>query len=154
MLTFKQYLFEDENEHPRNWRIVKVHKDDTTFGKTRWDIRDKKGEGDVIDSYDSRAVAKNLLSKWRQGHCEKCRTEKIKEETSLEEAVKLNSKVKIHAPGKDYHDKIGRVGEIRHGLYKGAPKTYTIDYEGKSIQLSKNNIKLHKESIEEANEDI
>jgi len=70
-----------------------------------------------------------------------------KEEFELEEAIKLNSKVKIHAPGKDYHGQIGHVGEIRHGLYKGAPKKYTVDYgDRKSIQLDKQNVKLHKEA--------
>lgn len=67
----------------------------------------------------------------------------------LEEAVKLGSRVKIHAPGKDYHGKIGNVGEVRHGPYKGAPKTYTVDYDdNKSVQLDKKNVKLHTESVE------
>lgn len=68
------------------------------------------------------------------------------EEVELDEAIKINSKVKMHAPGKDYHDQVGYVGEIRHGAYKGAPKTYTVDYgDRKSVQLDKNSIKLHKE---------
>jgi hypothetical protein len=71
----------------------------------------------------------------------------IREDVDLEEAIKLGTKVKMHAPGKDYHDSVGSVGEIRHGAYKGAPKTYTVDYgSGKSVQLSKQNVKLHKES--------
>jgi hypothetical protein len=65
------------------------------------------------------------------------------------EAVKIGSKVKIHAPGKDYHEKVGHVGEIRHGAYAGAPKTYTVDYDGRSIQLPKKNVKLHSESVTE-----
>ena len=78
---------------------------------------------------------------------EKKETEQVKED--LEEAIKLNSKVKIHAPGKDYHDQVGHVGEIRHGAYKGAPKTYTVDYgNNKSVQLDKKNVKLHKEEVE------
>ena len=72
----------------------------------------------------------------------------IKEESELEEAVNLGSKVTIHAPGKSYHGKTGHVGEIRYGAYKGAPKTYTIDHENGSIQLDKKNIKLHKEESE------
>ena len=68
------------------------------------------------------------------------------EEVELDETVKLGSKVKIHAPGKDYHDQIGHVGEIRHGAYKSAPKTYTVDYaDNKSVQLDKKNIKIHSE---------
>jgi len=67
---------------------------------------------------------------------------KRNEEFDLEEAIKLGSKVKMHSPGKDYHEQEGHVGEIRHGLYKGAPKKYTIDYgNGKSVQLGKSNIK-------------
>ena len=75
-------------------------------------------------------------------------------EDELDEAVKLNSKVTIHAPGKDYHGKVGHVGEIRHGAFKGAPKTYTVDYDhneesgrSKSVQLDKKNIKLVKEDV-------
>lgn len=71
----------------------------------------------------------------------------------IEEAVKLGSQVKMHAPGKDYHDQVGHVGEIRHGAYKGAPKTYTVDYgDRKSVQLDKKNIKLHKEEAEQIDE--
>ena len=67
-------------------------------------------------------------------------------EVDLEEAIKLGTKVKMHAPGKDYHDSVGSVGEIRHGAFKGAAKTYTVDYgNGKSVQLGKQNVKLHKE---------
>jgi hypothetical protein len=67
----------------------------------------------------------------------------------LEEAVKIGTKVKIHAPGKDYHGEVGHVGEIRHGAYKGAPKTYTVDYgDKKSIQLDKKEVKVHKEEVE------
>lgn len=76
-----------------------------------------------------------------------------KEEVELEEAIKLGSKVKVHAPGKDYHGQVGRVGEIRHGAYKGAPKTYTVDYgDSKSVQLDKKNVKLHNEEVEQVDE--
>ena len=78
---------------------------------------------------------------------EKKEKEQVKED--LDEAIKLGSKVKMHAPGKDYHDQVGHVGEIRHGAYKGAPKTYTVDYgDRKSVQLGKERIKLHKEESE------
>jgi hypothetical protein len=71
-------------------------------------------------------------------------------EDDVEETVKLGTKVKIHAPGKSYHDQVGHVGEIRHGKYQGAPKTYTVDYgDRKSVQLDKKNIKVHKE-VDEA----
>ena len=79
----------------------------------------------------------------------------VREDAELAEAIKLNSKVKIHAPGKDYHGKVGHVGEIRKGLHDKAPKTYTVDYDydtktgnKKSIQLDKSQLKMHKEETE------
>ena len=70
MKSFKQYIVEshEDPDHPKNWSIVKMHKDDTGTGKHRWDIRDKKGEGDVIDSYEKRADAHHYLTKWRKGY--------------------------------------------------------------------------------------
>jgi hypothetical protein len=72
----------------------------------------------------------------------------VKEEFDLDEAIKLGSKVMIHAPGKSYHGKTGHVGEIRHGAFKGAAKTYTVDHDGGSIQLDKKNIKMHAEEVD------
>ena len=72
----------------------------------------------------------------------------VKEEFELDEAIKLGAKVMIHAPGKSYHGKTGRVGEIRHGAFKGAAKTYTVDHDGGSIQLDKKNIKLQSEEVQ------
>lgn len=74
----------------------------------------------------------------------------VKEEFELDEAIKLGAKVMIHAPGKSYHGKTGRVGEIRHGAFKGAAKTYTVDHDGGSIQLDKKNIKLQNEEVHES----
>lgn len=77
----------------------------------------------------------------------------------MSEAVKIGSKVVIHAPGKDYHGKTGHVGEIRPGAHNKAPKTYTVDYDynnetgyTKSVQLDKKHIKLQEEieSVAEA----
>ena len=69
MKNFKEYLEEiHDPDHPKNWSIVKMHKDDTGTGKHRWDIRDKKGEGDVIDSYERRVDAQHYLKKWRKGY--------------------------------------------------------------------------------------
>ena len=72
----------------------------------------------------------------------------VKEEFELDEAIKLGAKVMIHAPGKSYHGKTGRVGEIRHGAFKGAAKTYTVDHDSGSIQLDKKNIKLQSEEVQ------
>lgn len=73
-------------------------------------------------------------------------------EMELEEAIKLGSKVQIHAPGKSYHGKTGHVGEIRNGAFKGAPKTYTVDHGDGSVQLSQKNVKLHTEEVEQVDE--
>lgn len=72
-------------------------------------------------------------------------------ERQLDEAHKLGDRVMItHTSAKGV---VGHVGEIRHGSYKGAPKTYTIDYQHpkhhigtkSSIQLSSKEFKSHKE---------
>ena len=68
----------------------------------------------------------------------------------VDEAHKLNDEVVISYPS--LRGVKGRIGEIRHGAYKGAPKTYTVDYqhpkhpEGhiSSIQLSSDQFKAHK----------
>jgi hypothetical protein len=70
-------------------------------------------------------------------------------ESVLDEKIKLKTKVTMHHPGKDYHGKTGHVGEIRHGAHRSAPKTYTVDYDnGKSVQLDKSHIKVHKEEVD------
>ena len=66
----------------------------------------------------------------------------------LNETHKLGNTVMIHkgsAAGK-----VGTIGEIRHGLFKGAAKTYTVDYDhnpetghSKSIQLPSTHFKAH-----------
>lgn len=68
-------------------------------------------------------------------------------------AIAIGTKVVMYAPRKDYHNKVGQVCEIRHGAYKGAPKTYTIEYDynadtgaSQAIQLDKKNIKKYKEN--------
>jgi len=73
-----------------------------------------------------------------------------KEEVDLQEAIKIGSRVKVHAPGKDYHGVIGNVGEIDHGLHKKSEKKYTVDYNNRSnsVTLPKSQIKLHKEEVE------
>jgi len=77
-----------------------------------------------------------------------------KEEVELEEALKIGSKVRIHAPGKDYHGKVGYVGEIRKRTYGTMAPSYTVDYRepgedyNRSISLSREKIKLHKEEVE------
>lgn len=80
------------------------------------------------------------------------------EEDELEEALKIGSKVKIHAPGKDYHGKIGHVGEIRKRTYGTMAPSYTVDYRepgedyNRSVSLSREKIKLHKEEVDQIDE--
>ena len=67
-----------------------------------------------------------------------------------EAAFKLKDPVTIVKGPKDVIGKKGHVGEIRHGLYTGAPKTYTIDHSPdengnlKSIQLQATDIRHSK----------
>jgi ribosomal protein L21E len=80
------------------------------------------------------------------------------EEDELEEALRIGSKVKIHAPGKDYHGKIGHVGEIRKRTYGTMAPSYTVDYRepgedyNRSVSLSREKIKLHKEEVDQIDE--
>ena len=81
----------------------------------------------------------------------KLATSKLAKEEAeqVNEAIKIGSRVKIHAPGKDYHGIIGNVGEIDHGLHNKSEKRYTVDYNNrsKSVTVSKPQIKLHKEEF-------
>ena len=77
-----------------------------------------------------------------------------KEEVELDEAIKIGSKVRIHAPGKDYHGKVGHVGEIRKRTYGTMAPSYTVDYRepnedhNRSVSLAREKIKLHREEVE------
>ena len=78
-------------------------------------------------------------------------------EEQLDEAHKVGDKVLIHKGPADVKGKEGHVSEIRKGLYKGAPKTYTVDYDHhettgarKSIQLKPTHFKAVKEDLDEA----
>lgn len=77
----------------------------------------------------------------------------------LDEAHKVGDKVVIKHPSKDIKGKSGRIGEIRKGLYKGAPKTFTVDYDhnettgqAKSVQLKSKHIQGVKEQVENLQE--
>ena len=82
----------------------------------------------------------------------------MKESVDLDEAVKIGSKVRIHAPGKDYHGKVGHVGEIRKHTYGTMAPSYTVDYREpgedykRSVTLSREKFKLHKEEVEQIDE--
>jgi hypothetical protein len=72
----------------------------------------------------------------------------VKEE-NVDEAHKVGDKVKIVGGPKDVHGKMGRIGEIKHGLHKTAAKTYTVDHDAGSVQLGKEHLRAIKEDAEE-----
>lgn len=109
----------------------------------------KLNQGIVPVEQDNSNTVGHTLHK-NDDHVRRMKVKYKTEEVELDEAVKIGSKVTVHAPGKWYHGIAGHVGEIRNGLYKGAPKTYTV-YHGKNdaIQLDKKNVKLQKEAVDE-----
>lgn len=66
----------------------------------------------------------------------------------IAEAIKLNSKVRIHDPGKKHHGEEGTVVEFRRGLPGVRPSYYTVDHGGTSTQFTRENIKTIKEEEE------
>ena len=68
----------------------------------------------------------------------------VREDISIDEAHKINDRVEI-IKGSAKGTK-GRIGEIRHGAYKGAPKTYTVYHgENGAVQVPKEHIRKLKE---------
>ena len=70
----------------------------------------------------------------------------------IAEAIKLNSKVRIHDPGKKHHGEEGTVVEFRRGLPGVRPSYYTVDHGGTSTQFTRENIKTIKEEEADINE--
>lgn len=92
------------------------------------------------------AAQKEVQARVKRGYAE---DDKDLDE-SLDEAHKLGDRVKIvGGVSKDVIGVHGHIGEIRNGAFKGAPKTYTVDYQHpkhsskntRSIQLSKEHIR-------------
>jgi hypothetical protein len=78
-----------------------------------------------------------------------------KQDQEVKEAKSLLKKVRIVGGPEDCRGKIGTIGEIRNGQFKGAPKTYTVDYEtddGRmtSVQLPATALRLVKEPADDA----
>jgi hypothetical protein len=71
------------------------------------------------------------------------RSRVAEEVEQIDEVHKIGDKVIITKGPKDVIGKTGHVGEIRHGGFKGAAKTYTIDHEGGSVQLKSAHFKKH-----------
>lgn len=81
------------------------------------------------------------------------KTSEMKEEVEqMDEAHKINDPVEIvKGPGKGTK---GYIGEIRHGLYKGAPKRYTV-FHGKdgATQVDKEHIRKIKGEVKQMDEE-
>ena len=76
----------------------------------------------------------------------------LKEEVHIDESHKLGDKVIITKGSES--GQTGTVGEIRHGAFKDAPKTFTVDTKGGSIQLKKTHIKRFKESYNDDKKEV
>jgi len=116
-------------------------------------VKNRQGYSDALNkpgytSDDRRYFSKKSSNRARG--IDKAVDKLTEEEVDLEEAIKIGSRVKVHAPGKDYHGVIGNVGEIDHGLHKKSEKKYIVDYNNRSnsVTLPKSQIKLHKEEVE------
>jgi len=72
----------------------------------------------------------------------------------VDEAIKLGTPVIIHNPGNKNHGKKGTVGEIRRGLPGVIPKYYTVDHDGTSSLLPKENLRIVKGEVEQVDEAI
>lgn len=69
----------------------------------------------------------------------------------LIEAHKVGDKVTILKGSEK--GKEGRIGEIRKGLYKGAPKTFTVDYDHHETTGAKKSIQVKAKHIQKIKED-
>lgn len=82
------------------------------------------------------AKNKDLMDKYKS----------MREETELEEAHKIGDKVKIVSGSAKGIQ--GTIGEIRHGLFKGAPKTFTVYHsQNGATQVKKQHIRSVKEEV-------
>jgi hypothetical protein len=137
---------EELDELKRSTLASYVKKAATSSGSPR----DLEHLGQITKTHpDARDKILNKMQN-RQTGIVKAADRLAKEEVDIDEAIKIGSKVKVHAPGKDYHGVIGNVGEIDHGLHKKSEKKYTVDYNNRSnsVTLPKSQIKLHKEEVD------
>lgn len=106
----------------------------------RRDIQRKK-VGPMIN-LDARKGARNK-DEVRKDYSDTIGNKPVKEATGLKKRVRI-----VAGPAKG---RTGYVGEVRHGLYKGAPKTFTIDLDGGgNIYCKKEELRLIKgEALEQ-----
>lgn len=131
----------------KEYSIKYVQEDDV------WAVVDSVGNRveSFIDKHEAVQAARKLNS---GGAKAPNRHRHVNYRGDLEEAKGLGAKVKIVKGPKDVVGKAGTVVEIRHGLYKGAPKTLTVDYtadDGRiaSVQLPAAGVRTIKSNIEE-----
>ena len=108
-----------------------------------------KGQHRIVDTSEYKTKDHAISAYLRTKHGDK-KVDKafgFKEEVELDEAHKIGSPVEvIKGSGKGIK---GHIGEIRHGAYKGAPKTYTVFHGDKgAIQVGKEHIRAVKEEVE------
>jgi hypothetical protein len=109
-----------------------------------------KGQHRIVDTSEYKTKDHAISAYLRHKHGDK-KVDKAfgfnKEEVELDEAHKIGSQVEvIKGSGKGIK---GHIGEIRHGAYKGAPKTYTVFHGDKgAIQVGKEHIRAIKEEVE------
>jgi hypothetical protein len=121
----------------------------------------RQRERDVDAGHPVKAVPKNPQTDYARKRAEQRRQEELGEGdisqlekdiadapvepiANMEEAKGLKKRVRI-VKGSEA-GKTGTVGEVRHGAFKGAPKTFTVDIDGGgSIQLPKEALRLLKD---------
>lgn len=139
--------------HAKNYGTVYEPKNESSLE----DLHTGKGDGKELKASpeyrrDRRRTAQMLAAqKEVQARVKRGYAEDDKDlDESLDEAHKLGDRVKIvGGVSKDVIGVHGHIGEIRNGAFKGAPKTYTVDYQHpkhsskntSSIQLSKEHIR-------------
>lgn len=137
--------------------LVNIYKSDTpnknrkTPGITRTEeVDDDKSS--TIEAIRNRFNPVYFKGKNKQKPKEKEEVEtkpEVKEDVEqIDEAIKLNSKVRIHDPGKRHHGKEGTVVEFRRGLPGVRPPYYTVDHDGTSTQFPRENIRIVKEDVD------
>lgn len=107
----------------------------------------KKKKNEYVSNIIKKKLSPEVLPSLKYG-----RQELKKEEVEqMDEAHKLGDPVEIvKGPGKGTK---GYIGEIRHGLYKGAPKIYTVFHdEHGATQVGKEHIRKIKEEVEQMDE--
>lgn len=109
----------------------------------------KKREDAIASPGSDKKEIDQLNRKMHVRHDNIARAKNKISQQGVNEAYGLNKRVKIvgkPAPSA-WIGKTGWVGEVRHGAYKGAPKTYTVDLDNGagSIQLPSSALRLIKD---------